>query len=163
YSANNVAINVTHVAPTLSISGAASVSERTLYTLSLSASDPNHTISQWTFNWGDGSAVQYVTGNPTSVTHTFAVSGIYTISAAATDDVGTYAAGNVQAVNVGHVPPTVSISGVSTIAEFSTYTLALSATDPGHSVSGWSINWGDGTAVQTLTGNPSSVTHSYGA
>jgi hypothetical protein len=163
YSANNVAINVTHVAPTLSISGVSSITERSLYTLSLSASDPNHTVSAWTFNWGDGSAAQNVTGNPTSVTHTFALSGIYTISATATDDVGTYAAGNVQGVNVGHVAPTVSISGASTAAEFAAYTLALSATDPGHTVSGWSINWGDGSALQSVTGNPSSVAHTFAA
>ena len=52
-----------------------------------------------------------------------------------------------QAVNVGHVAPTVAISGASTVVELTTYTLALSATDPGHTVSGWSINWKSGPPI----------------
>ena len=45
----------------------------------------------------------------------------------------------------------------------SAYTLNLSATDPeGVTITSWTINWGDG-IVETVTGNPSSVTHFYGA
>ena len=43
-----------------------------IYTLNLSSTDPGaDTISQWTINWGDGTD-QVVTGNPSSVTHTYA-------------------------------------------------------------------------------------------
>ena len=70
---------------TFTLSGASSVNEGALYTLNLSGIDPGHTISSWAINWGDGSAVQTVSGNPSTVTHTFA-SGphSYTISATAT-------------------------------------------------------------------------------
>ena len=41
------------------------------------------------------------------------------------------------------------------------YTLNLSATDPGDdTIIGWTINWGDG-AIETVAGNPPSVTHVY--
>ncbi len=91
---NTVAVTVNNVAPTLVISGAASVNEGSSYTLNLSSSDPGvDTISQWTINWGD--STQVVTGHPASVTHTYADGTVnYTISATATDEDGTYAAGN---------------------------------------------------------------------
>ena len=54
----------------IALSGAASVNEGALYTLNLAASDPGHTIKSWSVNWGDGSPVQSVGGNPPTVTHT---------------------------------------------------------------------------------------------
>ncbi len=61
--ATRSAVTVNNVAPTLAISGAASVNEGSTYTLNLSSSDPGaDTISQWTINWGD--TAQVVTGNP---------------------------------------------------------------------------------------------------
>ena len=39
----------------------------------------------------------------------------------------------------------------------------LSATDAdGVTITSWTINWGDG-QIQTVAGNPPSVTHTYGA
>lgn len=146
--------------PTISISGAASVNENSGYTLNLSSSDPGHTISSWSINWGDGT-VDSVSGNPGSANHTYAAGpNTYSIQATATDDTGTYAAGAPQAVSVLHVPPTLSISGGSSVNEGSTYTLGLSSSDPGHAVGSWTINWGDG-SVQSISGNPSSATHVY--
>ena len=60
----------------------------------------------------------------------------------------------------------VDISGASTSAEGATYTLNLSPSNPGNpNVLSWSINWGDGTAlnpdIQTVVGNPPTVTHVY--
>jgi len=93
-------VTVNNVAPTLAINGAASVNEGSSYTLNLSSTDPGaDTISKWTINWGDGT--QVVSGHPSSVTHTYADgTHNYTISATATDEDGTYAAGNTVAVIV---------------------------------------------------------------
>lgn len=157
---DTVSVNVAHVAPTLSISGASSVNERTTYTLGLLASDPGHTILDWTINWGDGDT-QVVSGNPSSVTHDFATGpNAYLITATATDDVGTYGAGDSVSVNVTHVAPTLSISGASSVNEQATYSLGLSASDPGHTILDWTINWGDGD-TQVVSGDPSSVTHDF--
>ncbi|MEZ6057924.1 MAG: tandem-95 repeat protein [Planctomycetaceae bacterium] len=54
---------------------------------------------------------------------------------------------------------TVTATGNGSVAAGSTYTLNLSADEDATS---WTINWGDGT-IETIAGNPSSVTHAYDA
>src|SRR5262249_18331701 len=56
--------------------------------------------------------------------------------------------------------PTFAISGAASVNELSTYTPSLSASEPGHTTSNWLTTWGDGN-TQTITGNPSSATHTY--
>ncbi len=165
YSASNtVAVTVAHLPPTLTLSGAASMNEESLYSLGLSGVElagAGHTISAWLITWGDGSTSN-VSGNPSSVTHTYSIGpNHYTITATATDDVGTYSASNTIMVSVAHVPPTLTLSGSSSVNEESLYTLDLSAVElAGHAIAAWSINWGDGD-IQPVTGNPTSVTHVY--
>ncbi|MBI2805844.1 MAG: hypothetical protein HYX68_12765, partial [Planctomycetes bacterium] len=72
YSANTVGVSVNNVSPTLTISGPGSVDEGALYSLNLASSDPGaDTIQSWSINWGDGNT-ETVSGNPASVTHTYA-------------------------------------------------------------------------------------------
>ena len=155
-------IAVTNVAPTLTLAGAAAVNEGSAYTLNLSSSDPGaDTISSWAVTWGDGTT-QTVTGNPSSVTHTYADNGAYTISASAADEDGTYAAGNTVAVTVNNVAPTLTLSGAAAVNEAATYTLNLSAERPGdrrHQLTGAST--GATGRPRPSAGNPSSVAHTY--
>jgi hypothetical protein len=158
-----VTLTVTDPTPVSSISGPATTDEGSTYTLNLSASDPGgDPIDGWTINWGDGSTPQTVAGNATSVTHVYADGpNDFTISATITNVDGTFATGNTVAVHVNNVPPTLTLSGNATVDEGSTYTLGLSASDPGQdTISSWAINWGDGN-LQLVSGNPSSVTHVY--
>jgi uncharacterized delta-60 repeat protein len=153
-------VQIVNVAPTLTLSGAAAVNEGAVYTLNLSSFDPGpDTISSWTINWGDSTEV--ISGNPLSVTHIYADGNAnYTISATATDEDGTYAAGNTVAVTVNNVAPSLVISGAASVNEGAVYTLNLSATDPGtDTITQWTIDWGD--AIEVVSGNPSSVTHTY--
>jgi hypothetical protein len=159
FASNSVNVAVDDVAPTLAISGAASVSEGGVYTLGLSSNDPGaDTITSWTINWGD--SVEVVSGNPASVIHTYADGAVsYNVTATATNEDGTFASNSV-AVSVANVAPTLAISGAASVNEGSVYTLSLSSTDPGaDTITSWTINWGDST--QVVTGNPSSVTHTY--
>ncbi len=161
YNAGNaIAITVNNLPPTITLSGATSVNELAAYTLSLSAIEPSQdTITNWTINWGDGTT-QVVSGNPSSVNHTYA-EGSYSISATASDDDGTYNAGNTIALTVNSVPPTITLTGAAAVNELSAYTLSLSAIQPSQdAIMSWSINWGDG-STQTVSSNPSSLTHSY--
>ena len=162
YTATAKSITVTNVAPTLTISGAGTGAEGSVYTLSLGATDPAaDTISKWVITWGDGSAAQTVTGNPSSVAHTFADNGTYTITATATDEDGTYSA-NSKSVIVANVAPTLTVSGNALANEGASYTLNFAKVDPGaDTISKWVINWGDGSAAQTVTGNPASTTHAF--
>jgi uncharacterized delta-60 repeat protein len=85
-------VQVNDVAPTVSIYGVSSVNEGAPYTLNLSATDPGQdTIGSWSINWGDGN-IQTVTGNPSTVTHSYDVAGADSISATATNEDGTFAA-----------------------------------------------------------------------
>ena len=62
-------VGVQNVAPTLTVTGAGTVTQGQVYTLNLAATDPGQdTISGWAIAWGDGS-VQNVAGNPSAVTH----------------------------------------------------------------------------------------------
>ncbi|HEV8003496.1 MAG TPA: PKD domain-containing protein, partial [Planctomycetaceae bacterium] len=164
YDSNSLDVTVNPIPPTFTISGPATVNEDATYTLTLAANNPNQVpISSWTIHWGDGSPDETLSGNPTSVTHVFANANSYVILASANDYQGSVPAAAPVDVNVGVVPPTVTISGAATVNEDATYTLNLSATgEPSnHPITGWTINWGDGTDQETVPGNPSSWTHIY--
>ncbi len=155
-------VTILNVAPSLTISGLTNTDEGMVYTLSLSSTDPgSDTISQWVIDWGDGT-VKTITGNPPTVAHTYTDGpNTYTIYANATDEDGTYDSDNSILVIVSNLEPTLIISGPASIDEGSTYTLGLSAADAGDdTISKWTIDWGDG-SVQTINGNPPSVTHTY--
>jgi VCBS repeat-containing protein len=153
-------ITIDDAVPTLAIGGDSSTDEGSSYSLTLSATDPDP-IEQWTITWGDGD-VQTVSGNPPSVSHVYADGpNDFTIRATATDEDGTYDAGNTVAVSVNNVAPTLALGGSSVVNERSPYSLGLSSSDPGQdTISHWTITWGDG-STQTVDGNPSSVTHIF--
>src|SRR5207253_32765 len=98
-------------------------------------------VTSWSISWGDGT-IQTSTGNPASAEHTYADGpNDYTVTATATDEDGTFAAGNSVAVHVSNVAPTLVLSGPGSVDEGSLYTLTLSTSDPGSdTVSGWSLN-----------------------
>src|SRR5205807_9930980 len=83
-----------------------------------------------------------------------------TIAARVTDNSGHVAIGTAP-LTVLDVAPTAGITGPSS-AFTGTYSLALSYQDPGPDpAQHWTINWGDGSALQTILGNPSTVSHAY--
>jgi hypothetical protein len=89
------------------ISGAVSVEQESVYTLHLAeVGAPAATIQSWTINWGDGSALQTVLGNPNSVTHVFAT-GNQTFTISATASVASSSYPSLQNVNVDVVAPVV--------------------------------------------------------
>jgi hypothetical protein len=101
-------VTVTNVAPSLQISGPATIVPGESFVLSLSATDPGaDTISQWVIDWGD--SVQIVSGSPASVQHVYATAGNYTISAQASDEDGTYASNSLTLQ--ANTPPTVQNPG----------------------------------------------------
>src|SRR5439155_1215210 len=131
------------------------------YTLSLGAvTDPGtDTVSAYRVNWGDGSHTDF-TGSPVGQTaaHTYADGpNACTISVDLTDEDGTFAVAGTRAVTVNNVAPTLTLSGASSVNEGSTYTLGLSASDPGaDTINHWTITWGDGSSG-IVVGNPPSA------
>ena len=159
-------LTVNNVPPTIALTGNASVNEGSSYSLTLGAiSDPGtDTVSAYTVHWGDGATTGPISGNPTGqvLLHTYADGpNTPTISVDLTDEDGTFLAAGTKSITVNNVPPTIAISGTSTVAEGSSYSLTLGAiTDPGtDTVTQWIVHWGDG---QTSTFNAGGVqTHTY--
>ncbi|MEO1529849.1 MAG: PKD domain-containing protein, partial [Planctomycetota bacterium] len=163
YAANEHSVSVQNVEPERSIGGESTVNEGELFTLELFAgNDPGvDTIASWRIDWGDGT-VEDVVGNPDSTTHVYPDGpNTYVITATVTDEDGTYAA-NDHIVDVLNVVPVGSIAGPDQIDEGSPFTLTLSTSDDSGQdvITGWRIDFGDGTVVE-LDGNPTSVEHTY--
>jgi hypothetical protein len=156
---------VLNVAPTLAISGGSSVNEGSSYTLNLSSFDPGaDTIDHWTINWGD--STQTVMGNPSSVSHTYADgSASYSITATATDEDGTWNAGNSVAVAVHNLPPTVD-SATFSVPENSlngTVVGTVTAHDPGTDTVTFSIVGGSGATALAINSTSGQITVSNGS
>ena len=73
------------------ISGPAIADAGAAYSLSLAANS-NTTVNSWAINWGDGSGVNHLSGNPSSATHVFSAAGSYDVTGSVTDGDGTYSA-----------------------------------------------------------------------
>ncbi|MCP3983242.1 MAG: DUF4347 domain-containing protein, partial [bacterium] len=81
-------------APSVSVSGADTVTAGDVYTLNLSAAAVDVATLSWTIDWGDGT-VETIAGNPSSVTHTYMNTGFTNnILVSATDVNGTYIVGD---------------------------------------------------------------------
>ncbi|WP_442484114.1 PKD domain-containing protein [Aeoliella sp. SH292] len=132
---------------------------------------PSSETFTYSINWGDGTAAD--TGNATidqigsegvptlasfDGSHTFADDGVYTVTVTVTDDDGGVASQSFT-VTIGNVAPTLTVSPNQTVNEGSLLTLINigQISDPGYSnidppsseTFTYSINWGDGTAVDT--------------
>ncbi|MDV6033832.1 MAG: DUF4347 domain-containing protein [Phycisphaera sp. RhM] len=124
-----------------------------------------------TFAWdldNDGNFGE--TDEPTTVT---ASVDSATLASFGIDDDGTYTIGlrvddgnggvttQTTTVTVNNTAPALIATGNASVAQGATYTLNLSANDPGEdTLTGWRIDWGDGT-ITTHAGTATSVTHTY--
>lgn len=133
--------------------------------LGLAGSDPAggaDTLS-YSIDWGDGSPVQALSAAQLAalggnVDHVFAddEDGLAnatdrTITVTVSDEDGGSSI-TTKTVTVNNVAPVAAVSGAATVAEAASYTLSVGAVvDPGtDSVSGYSIDWGDG-SVDSFT------------
>ncbi|MBX3400769.1 MAG: PKD domain-containing protein [Gemmataceae bacterium] len=131
------------------------------------------TVESFTYsvNWGDGTApttgsvtnvIAGTVGTPTTGSfdsaHTYADDGMYTVTVTITDDNGGATAKNFQVV-VTNVAPSVAVAGNQSVIEGGLLTVPNLATfsDPGFDNASkgtvenftYSVNWGDGTTVET--------------
>ncbi|MCA9195386.1 MAG: hypothetical protein KDB03_26625, partial [Planctomycetales bacterium] len=86
--------------------------------------------------------------------------GLYTIAVRATNSVATTT--RYRTLTVTNTPPTIVPPSESAAVSGELFTLSLVATDPGDDlVTGWKINWGDTSSVQSLGASATSATHVY--
>jgi Ca2+-binding RTX toxin-like protein len=157
-------IVVANVAPTIAISGAASVDEGATYTLTLGAvtdpgagTDPGaDTVSRYIVHWGDGSSDTFTTAG--AKTHVYA-DGLATraITVDLIDGDGTHLdCANDLTVTVNNVAPTITTFTVpASGSEGSPIALSAAASNPAGALDPltftWTITEPDGSTVQ-LTG-----------
>lgn len=154
-------VTVTNVPPAASIVGSASASEGSVYTLNLTATDPGaNDVISWIINWGDGSSSS-TSGRSLTFDHTYGDNGDYTISAVASDANGGASPAATRQVSVSNVAPTLTIQTPDDAVQGTQVSISLGSSDPGSdTISGWSIDWGDGSSL-AVAGNATSATHTY--
>ncbi|MCS7468412.1 DUF4347 domain-containing protein [Stieleria sp. ICT_E10.1] len=98
-------VTVNNSAPSLIVSGNASVAQGATYTLNLSANDPgDDTLTGWRIDWGDGTITTHA-GTATSVNHTYNVAGLtHNILVSATDEDGKWLTGDLFLANATNTP-----------------------------------------------------------
>ena len=166
-------VTVANVAPTIAITGAASVNEGSPYSLTLGAvTDPGtDTVTAYIVHWGDGTSDTYPANGVQ--THTYADGpNPYAITVDLTDEDGTFLdRANALSVAVANVAPVItSFTGpTDPVALGTAVTVNGAFTDAGildtHTAT---INWGDGSsssgAVSEINGSGTvSGTHVYTA
>jgi len=121
---DSTTVVVNNVPPSIAISGAASVNEGSLYSLTLGAvTDPGaDTVSSYVVHWGDGDSDTYATNGVKTHTYTDGPDD-HAIKVDLVDEDGTFLdRANALSAHVNNVPPTV------TLAATNTYTWPESAT-----------------------------------
>src|SRR5439155_14716912 len=155
--------------PTVTITGVTPNPARTdsIITATFTSTDVDGTVSGITVNWGDGTTVDNLPGTATSDTHTYGSTGTstsktFTITITATDNSGSTGA-SVATETVSDRPPAVSVTNVSPNPANTgqLVTVTFTASDVDGSVSSMTVNWGDGTTPDSLSGTATSDTHSY--
>jgi PKD repeat protein len=112
------------------------------------STDSGGTITDYTWNFGDGTAVQDDHATPTA-SHTYTTRGIYAVSLTVTDSSG-QTDGTTQTVTVDN-PPTAAFTpsaALTTPGSAITFNAGASTPGSGGTITDYSWNFGDGTAIQ---------------
>jgi PKD repeat protein len=132
--------------------------------ITISASDPDGTIATTTVNWGDGTT-DTISGPPTTDSHAYSLangtpSATYTITVTTHDNSGSTASAT-PGITVTDRPPVITWTPpAATAVSGQAVTVAISSSDPDGTVTGVTVNWGDG-KVDTLTPGTTTDSHTY--
>ena len=153
YDTGSDTLAITNVAPSISLSGSATVDEGSPYDLTLSVvTDPgNDTVTNFIVHWGDGVTESF--NSASVVSHAYADGPDATlITVDLVDEDGTHTNAGALSISVDNVAPTIAISGPASVDEGSQYNLTLGAvTDPAEdTTTQWIVDWGDGTVPQAF-------------
>ena len=163
-------VKVNNVAPAIEVNDPAAVAENTSVTVAGTIRDPGWLdVLSATIDWGDGSAVQTLTGTAENVrpdstlvfstSHTYGDNGTYSAKVCAADDDTTpcktisIAVTNVRPTAVINTSGAVVVNGVPTVIAHAgaNVDFGVRITDPGSDDLTTTWNWGDGTAADVTT------------
>jgi hypothetical protein len=133
-------------------------------TLTISATDPDGTVTALRVDWGDGK-IDTLSGTATSDTHSYSSTGtspssIFTITVNATDNSGSTGISSSQ-VTVSDRPPVITFTASpASVSTGQTVTVSITSSDPDGTISTTKVDWGDGT-VDNIPGAPQTDSHQY--
>jgi PKD repeat protein len=139
---------------------ATNVPTGTTITLTITAADPDGTVSSLKVLWGDGT-VDTLTGSTTSDSHPYSSPGTFTVYVNATDNSGSTTkspAATKTITQAANIPPTASFTESATNAPTGTSISfdASASNDPDGSIASYAWDFGDG-----MTGSGVTVSHPY--
>jgi hypothetical protein len=127
------------------------------------SSDTGGTISsyKWDLNYNGTFVASITTANPQLHYTAGAAQPQRTIALEVVGTDGTSTVATTTLTN-NDVLPTINVTGGGTVNRGATNTINWTYSDPGNeAVTGWVINWGDGSSTQTLAPSATSATHVY--
>ena len=133
-------------------------------TLTITAADPDGSLTAKQVDWGDGN-IDTLSAGATTDSHSYGSTGsstskTITITVSATDNSGSIGSSSSQ-ITVSDRAPTITFSVTpATASTGETVIVSIRSSDPDGTVSTTMVDWGDGT-VDTLTGAQPSDTHTY--
>ena len=153
-------------------SGISSGLDKTSYTYSTSATDPDNDRVKYTFDWGDetSTTTDYVdSGSSASASHSWTDQGDYIVKAKAVDSGGMesgWSEGRTVAITTPNIGPNTpdKPSGALSGQTGTSYTYRTSATDPDNDRVKYTFDWGDETSTTTDyvdSGSSASASHSW--
>ena len=149
------------VTPTLS---STTVTPGQTVIITISASDPDGTIATTTVNWGDGTT-DTISGPPTTDSHAYSLangtpSATFTITVTVHDNSGSTSSAT-PVITVIDSPPAITWTPPpATAVSGQAVTVAITSSDPDGTVTGVTVNWGDG-KVDTLAPGTTTDSHTY--
>jgi DNA/RNA endonuclease G (NUC1) len=145
--------------PIAAITGpAGAIAEGDAATFDASGSlDPNGTVANYAWDFGDGSV-----GSGSSVTHTFVQDGTFQVRLTTTDNDGLVDTA-IFTLTVTNVAPELGAIPAGNVDVGAVYTVAGTFADPGADAWTATVDWGDGSApsVVALSARSFSLTHTY--
>jgi hypothetical protein len=159
-------VNINNQAPVVNAGPDAAILEGGTFTSGGSFTDPSSSAWTATVNYGDGSGQQTLVLNSDktfALNHTYTQDGAYTVTVNISDSDGAVGS-DTAVVTVGNVAPTVNAGPDATINAGSSFNSSGSFTDPGNDTWSATVNYGDGSGVQSLaitTNKSFNLSHTY--
>jgi PKD repeat protein len=129
--------------------------------IAASSTSVGDTITSTTWNFGDGSAPVFTAAAPATTSHTFTTPGVHTVTLTAVDSLGNLTTVS-HPVAIGAAPTAAFAPSPAAALVNAAITFAGSGSsdaNPGGSITGYSWNFGDGSAA----GTGATVQHAYAA
>ncbi|MGC4031518.1 MAG: PKD domain-containing protein [Tepidisphaeraceae bacterium] len=153
-------INITDVAPTITLTAPNAADEASAVNVSWSYTDPASAdvVTAWDIDWGDGETATYA-GTATAANHTYAEDGSYVMTLTATQADGLTSV--THNITVNNVPALIDVSApATTIDEGEMVQMDFTSPNRSGTLDSWTIDWGDGN-VELLAASRSHAAHQY--